>query len=120
VWAAILALTPHQATAAGVRTLIFLLVIHWAILSVVLSGNRSCDYRRRAAAVKMILALPKTSQWVGNEQDQQNGPEPNASTTSITPAAVPVISPAATQHQNQDNDQDQHAVLLFLFTVSGK
>src|SRR5580698_2375459 len=69
--------------------------------------------------MERIWALAKTSQKIRNEKDHQNGAQPNAGTTSITPATVTVISTAATQHQNQDNDQDQHAVLRFLFIVSG-
>jgi hypothetical protein len=111
VWAAIWAVISNYATAAGVCTSIFLIVIHWEILSVWLLGNRSCDVS--FCVKRMIVASAKTSKEIGDEQDQQNGAQPNTSTTPITPAAMTVITSTAAQHQNQDNEQDQYAILLF-------
>jgi hypothetical protein len=69
VGATIFAVIPHHATTPGVRTLIFLLVIHQAVLSVSLSKIVIVSIVS-VQPWESILALPKTSQQVGNKQDQ--------------------------------------------------
>jgi hypothetical protein len=57
------------------------------------------------------------SQHVGYEEDQQYGAQADASTSTITPAAMAVVPSTASENQHQDNNQYQHIVFPFLMNV---
>ena len=50
------------------------------------------------------------SQHVRYEEDQQYGAQPDARTSTITPAAMAVVPSTAPENQQQDNNQYQHVV----------
>ena len=60
------------------------------------------------------FALVEDSQHVRYEEDQQYGAQPDARTSTITPAAMAVVPSTAPENQQQDNNQYQHVVFPFL------
>jgi hypothetical protein len=60
------------------------------------------------------FALVEDSQHVRYEEDQQYGAQPDARTSTITPAAMAVVPSTASENQHQDDNQYQHIVFPFL------
>jgi hypothetical protein len=55
----------------------------------------------------------ENAQQVGDEQNQKDGSQPDARTTSRTPTAVAVVSATAAKNQQQNYNQYQHVILPF-------
>jgi hypothetical protein len=58
---------------------------------------------RLPGSASICVAL-ESSQQVSDEYDQQDRSQANASAATVTPTAMPVVSAATAEKQNQQND----------------
>jgi hypothetical protein len=56
--------------------------------------------------------LIETTHQIGNQHDQQNGPEPDPGSSAIAPSPVAIIATASAEEKNQQNNQKQHCFAL--------
>src|SRR5580658_1733746 len=52
--------------------------------------------------------LVETTDKIGDQHNQENGPEPDPGSAVVSPPPVAVISTASAEEKNQQNNQKQH------------
>jgi hypothetical protein len=64
------------------------------------------------------IASVETTQEIGSKENYDDGPEPDAGATTVTPAAVAVVPSATPKNQQQNDNEYQHIGYSFPLNVS--